>query len=1508
MYRANNRHSAAIINRAVRGIAAPSRCALETLEGRKMMCQLAHFSPSVIAQDAKLEHARAEAAVEAGTAGKRGRAATFDIAWTNRGNDNFGPIFGDRAEAARNVVDAVMQMWENIIIDMHDQGGRNRIDVDVYMDSDVTGFGGLARIQDTEFGFPVRGDIEIGNGNAAIAKDRGWFVDDSPLDSSEFAGPMINAFAAIAQQGSTALNLPDLFTVINSEMVHLLGITSQADTHWVDQAVANGTGTADGNEGGGIGQLYYVKTPTINQLMTTYNSGNGGTDTGEPLHTSPGFLFVEPAVGTIFGSEDAGNAAYESATRYLPPNNIAQLLEYGYGYEVRQPELQGTFYGLLRDTGELLVRGGADSSNDLIDVYRDLSTNEIVISVDIGTDIPGTGPTDAFISRYPAARVSTINIQGGGGKDTINVNTNVNLPTTIDLGAGNDLLAIHGKSLGIGGTMSINVIGLDDGTDTLELISERSGDTVDVNNNGITHSGGFTVNSTPNFENLVIGCHFGQTNIKITRSGTYESLRINGSTLADTIYIDALPLNLRAYIYAGSGSDIIRLGWAAGQELFSTAQVYGEGGDDIMEVGNGTLGQLYDGAQFVPGPGVDTVIFHDEHNAAGGYTGTDYALTPEFVTTYRNGALVEEYYVADVEVVKIGGDSGNNRFTVAANLPARVDLRGYDGNDIFDGAGTQAATVYGGNGDDEFVLGNGNLAPSASLVSAYGEAGNDAITFDDHLSAFALPWTINGDTGLPTQRRVFLGINEYSYGGFERVGILGGPLAQEFRFNGNFDVGLNVNAGGGNDTLTVGFGATAADFYRPVTLSGGAGNDTFNWRNRSSNWSNFPGIGGQPSLGEATVTLDGNAGYNSVSVEDSIRADSNYVLTDSRLTVYESSFLTFGSDFFYDNMAAMGITCGNGGSGTNQFVVTGVSSDIDIGNQVTIQLGIGADNAFIYPRDAAGNLTINGNIGIIGSDGVDNLTIEDSAATSGINYVFSNPFGAGTQTLYGLGARPLGTATLENWHINTGSGNDTFAVNQFMSGVAATIQAGAGDDSLTIGNGNVRANVTAIGPFTFDGQAGTDTLTVAHGNANTEAFSYVRDTSYLRIASVAGGYAFRIQDPNVEASIVNSGGGNAAESVEVIGLRSGATFAASMGTGTDLMRLGRSIVTSPNDLETIQGRVSYSAGSAGGRVEVWDTADTTGDAFHLTQTSLAALPGDSLFGPGGSLFFSGLKDASGIAVAMSINCGSGSDTAFAAPLPSGTTVINLNGQSRTNGGRDKPGDALNLALALASNYILNDTNPSSGSVSSDSTGILRWTGLELGLTLDDVAPSPLSAEYLFDSALPALSFSFDDNVSATLSLESLTLLDLATGESLYTRDFAITYDLFSNVATMTFPNGALPDGNYQAILQPGYSDSFGNGGSASISVDFFALAGDANRDRVVNFDDLLILAQNYGTSGRRFSQGNFDYSSDGLVGFDDLLLLAQRYGRALFSTASIAAAPASSGGKRWRGVAANVLQ
>jgi hypothetical protein len=180
------------------------------------------------------------------------------------------------------------------------------------------------------------------------------------------------------------------------------------------------------------------------------------------------------------------------------------------------------------------------------------------------------------------------------------------------------------------------------------------------------------------------------------------------------------------------------------------------------------------------------------------------------------------------------------------------------------------------------------------------------------------------------------------------------------------------------------------------------------------------------------------------------------------------------------------------------------------------------------------------------------------------------------------------------------------------------------------------------------------------------------------------------------------------------------------------------------------------------------------------------------------------------------------------------------------------------------------------------------------LNADVTAPAVTASQ--FDYRQPAapgrahgVRFTFAEPVTG-LTADDLQLTDLATGVPLSSGAIAVTYN--AGVAVFTFPGypgGVLPDGNYRATLPVGsVTDAAGNATSAPVTFDFFVLAGDANRDRAVNFDDLLVLAKNYNRSGTTFDQGDFNY--DGTVNFDDLLILAKNYNRTLPATGAASAA------------------
>ncbi len=177
-------------------------------------------------------------------------------------------------------------------------------------------------------------------------------------------------------------------------------------------------------------------------------------------------------------------------------------------------------------------------------------------------------------------------------------------------------------------------------------------------------------------------------------------------------------------------------------------------------------------------------------------------------------------------------------------------------------------------------------------------------------------------------------------------------------------------------------------------------------------------------------------------------------------------------------------------------------------------------------------------------------------------------------------------------------------------------------------------------------------------------------------------------------------------------------------------------------------------------------------------------------------------------------------------------------------------------------------------------------GFDFGSVLDSVRPTVANDTFLFETAPQSLRIVFSEDVGASLSAADFSVINLANSQSV---PFTLSYLGATSTASLTF-SAILPDANYRLrVIAPGVLDNAGNALVADNTFDFYTLTGDANRDRVVDFSDLLIVAQNYGQSGRTFSQGNFDYSADGLVDFSDLLLLAQRYGTSLLLS------PASSG-------------
>jgi autotransporter-associated beta strand protein len=163
---------------------------------------------------------------------------------------------------------------------------------------------------------------------------------------------------------------------------------------------------------------------------------------------------------------------------------------------------------------------------------------------------------------------------------------------------------------------------------------------------------------------------------------------------------------------------------------------------------------------------------------------------------------------------------------------------------------------------------------------------------------------------------------------------------------------------------------------------------------------------------------------------------------------------------------------------------------------------------------------------------------------------------------------------------------------------------------------------------------------------------------------------------------------------------------------------------------------------------------------------------------------------------------------------------------------------------------------------------VRLSGLQIDAGQVRITPAGIPTGTSRVSSLAVLSGGSLDLTNNALILDYTGTSPLASIQSLLLNDRIIT-----SVST----NGAAVGFADATRLFTTFPQNFAGQPIDSTTVLLIqTLSGDANLDRSVNFDDLLKLAQNYGTTGKTWVDGDFDY--DGAVNFDDLLALAQNYG------------------------------
>ncbi len=182
--------------------------------------------------------------------------------------------------------------------------------------------------------------------------------------------------------------------------------------------------------------------------------------------------------------------------------------------------------------------------------------------------------------------------------------------------------------------------------------------------------------------------------------------------------------------------------------------------------------------------------------------------------------------------------------------------------------------------------------------------------------------------------------------------------------------------------------------------------------------------------------------------------------------------------------------------------------------------------------------------------------------------------------------------------------------------------------------------------------------------------------------------------------------------------------------------------------------------------------------------------------------------------------------------------------------------------------------PNSGTVAITATAGAGAISASTNLSIAFISTSQ---NFIMTTGAATIRILFNSDPASYLSESSFVLTNLTTGVVIPTSELRLLRFGNYGLDLVYFPGGILPDGQYRLTASNLFSGS-NEPLAVPISYDFGFLRGDVTGDGLVNFDDLLILAQNYGQTAN-YLHG--DVTGDGNVNFDDLLLVAQRYGMTL---------------------------
>ena len=171
-----------------------------------------------------------------------------------------------------------------------------------------------------------------------------------------------------------------------------------------------------------------------------------------------------------------------------------------------------------------------------------------------------------------------------------------------------------------------------------------------------------------------------------------------------------------------------------------------------------------------------------------------------------------------------------------------------------------------------------------------------------------------------------------------------------------------------------------------------------------------------------------------------------------------------------------------------------------------------------------------------------------------------------------------------------------------------------------------------------------------------------------------------------------------------------------------------------------------------------------------------------------------------------------------------------------------------------------------------------------GFAVSPSGPMVNASSFTYKTLPQNLAFTFSEDVHASLSVSSITVLNTSTGATLTPLSYSWSgLTATFNLTASSGPILGIPDGYYTATLNSQtIKDAAGNTLVGPNTLSFSFLNADVEQDGTTNQSDMNLIVANYGKSfpvATAYQSGDvsFDANNAGNVGFDDLTLVQREY-------------------------------